>query len=352
MKYGTKWKKLLFFMLMSILILTAGGETTMAASSRNMVSYAKKHRASGGKWVKNSSGIRYKKKNGTYIRNTWCSIGGAVYCFDENGYVKTKAFKYDGNYYYADSQGRIYVSKWRKAGSKTYYYGSDGVRAKGWKTIKGKNYYFYRTGEMVVNSWVGNSYVGKNGARVVNRTVDGRKINKSGELQKISQKDKLIIVGASRIVDMSVAVSSSDTVFIAKSGMGYSWLKDTAGPRLITYLKQNPRCRVVFQLGNNDMQNINAYIAYYRNLMKKYPDTEFYFLDATPGSGSAAFRNNARQKFNARMKEAFGKRCIGGYDYLVSIHFTTLDGMHYPADISKKLYTYAVRMVKKASEDR
>lgn len=349
MKVLNKGRKLLFLLLFGVLVLTMTGQTATAASTTNMVSYAKNHKVSKGKWVKNKFGIRYKKKDGTYLKNTWRSIGGYVYCFDNEGYVETKAFTYDGNHYYADSKGRVYVSKWRKTGKKTYYYGSNGVRAKGWKTIKGKCYYFSRTGEMAVSQWVCDSYVDKKGVRVANKTVNGRKINKSGEIQKASTKDKYIIIGASRIVDMSVAVNSTNTIFIAKNGMGYNWLVSTAGPKLKAYLKKNPNYKVMFQLGNNDTKNINAYIAYYKSLMKKYPDTEFYFMDATPATGSSASKNSARQKFNEKMKAAFGNLCVGGYDYMVSIKFSTVDGMHYPAEVSKKLYNYTIRAVEKVS---
>lgn len=346
-----KGKKLLLFILFGIFLLAATGENVSASAAQNTLSYAKSknYKTFKGKWVNTKKGIRYRKKNGTYVTNAWCRIDGQIYYFDRKGYAATRSFRCQGNYYYADSMGRVYISRWRRTAKKTYYYGSNGVRTTGWKTIKGNTYYFNRSGEMMANTWVGNSYVGKNGVRVSSKTVAGRKINKSGVIQKTSAKDKYIIVGASRIVDMSIAVNSSNTVFIAKSGEGYNWLKRTAGPKLMAYLKQNPNFKVIFQLGNNDLKNIDAYISYYRRLMKKYPGTEFYFLDATPGTGVGASKNKARQCFNAKMKEVFGNQCIGGYDYLFSIRFSTVDGTHYTEKISKKLYSYAIQMVKKTS---
>ena len=52
---------------------------------------------------------------------------------------------------------------------------------------------------------------------------------------------------------------------------------------------------------------------------------------------------------NAKLKAAFGNLCVGGYDYLVSIHFTTVDGIHYTPDVSKKLYNYVIQAVKRVS---
>lgn len=233
-------------------------------------------------------------------------------------------------------------------GDVTYFYGSTGAMVKaGWKSYHGKTYYFNRTGGMVKNSWVGNSYVGRDGARVANKTVQGRKIDKNGIIQKISKEDKTIIVGASRVVDMSVAVKGKNTVFIAKEGQGYTWLKNTASKQLFSYLKKYPRCKVVFQLGNNDLKNINSYIKFYNGLIKKYPKTSFYFMDALPGEGKSEDKNARRQDFNKKMKETFGARCIGGYNYILSAdEFKTVDGVHYPAEVSGILYRYILRKIK------
>lgn len=338
---------LLFFMLM-VFLVTGATPVQAAGKDPQAVSVAKKHRVTKGKWVKNKNGYRYKKKDGTYVKNSWNYISGYVYWFDEQGYVKTGSFKYQGCSYYADTHGKLYINKMRKKGTRTYFYGSTGAMVKaGWKSYHGKMYYFNRTGEMVKNSWVANSYVGRDGARVASQTVQGRKIDKNGVLQKISKDDKTIIVGASRVVDMSVAVKGKNTVFIAKGGQGYTWLKNTASKQLTSYLKKYPKCKVVFQLGNNDLGNISSYIKFYNSLMKKYPKTKFYFMDALPGESKKGKKNARREAFNKKMKDAFGTKYIGGYDYILSSEgFATLDGVHYPAAVSDRLYRYILRKIK------
>ena len=336
---------LIFLMVLFCLMMagTAGADVT--ASDGPAVSQAKKNRISKGQWVKTKSGYRYRKKTGDYVKSVWCTIGGKIYRFDEKGYVKTGAFSWSGNKYYADLQGRIYVKKFLKKGTQVYYYGAAGARVRDrWVKYRGKYYYFCRTGQMVRSSWVGSRYVGADGARVSARTVQGRKLDKDGVIKQISGSDKYIIVGASRIVDMSVAVNSSDTVFIAKSGQGYRWLKSEAGPQLTKYLKKYPKCKVVFQLGNNDLSNINCYISYYKALIKKYPKASFYFMDALPGDGEK--KNEQRTAFNKALKAAMGSRYIAGYSYLTGKGFTTIDGTHYTAEVSQMMYRYIIRKIK------
>lgn len=357
-----KWKRgCLLFLALAVMVTSgvpvqaavsgkrAEQERSVIASYRNMVAVARKNKLPKGKWIRNSRGIRYQKRTGGCLKNKWCSSGSKVYYFDRSGYLQTGSFSYNGRSYYADARGVVYVNKWRRTSAGMVYYGSEGLKyGSGWKTIRGKQYYFSReTKTAVKSSWVGNSYVDKNGVRVKNKTVNGRKIDKNGTVKTPAKTDKYIIVGASRIVDMSTEVNAKDTLFIAKGGQGYNWLVSTAGPKLEQYLKKNPRCKVIFNLGNNDSKNLKSYISYYKKLIAKYPKTKFYFLDCTPGDPERQEAKNVRrQQFNKAMKAAFGKQCIGGYDYLFQIGFTAYDGTHYPAEVSRKLYNYIIRKVK------
>lgn len=347
MKVFNRERKYIFLLLIGILLLAMNTITVAATTNTNVISYAKGNKISKGKWLKTKQGTRYRQKNGEFMTDTWCTIGGAVYYFDQKGFVKTGTFKYNKKFYHAGSNGKVYVKKWYKSGKKTYYYNSKGNRATGWVKIKGKNYYFTRTGELVTNNWVSSSYVGKNGVRVSGKTVQGRKLNKSGTIQKASKNDKYIFVGASHGVDMSVAVNSSDTIFIAKGGAGLSWLKKTAGPQMMSYLNRNYNYKVIFQLGGNDLGNVDKYIQYYRTLMKKYPKTQFYFLENIPGDGNYAltYKNEAKKRYDRKLREAFGDRCIAAYAYMEKIGFRTVDGTHYVLEDIKKVYDHAIRSI-------
>lgn len=343
-------KKLLVLLISGMILLLMGGASVMAVTAdTNMITVAKGHKISTGNWKKTVQGIRYKTKNGKFVTDKWCTIKGKIYYFDKKGYVKTGSFKYNGKYYYANSSGVIYVNRWRKSDGKNYYYKSDGVRAKGWVKVKGKTYFFNRIGEQVKNGWVGNQYVGKNGTKVVGKTVQGRKIDKNGVIKTASKKDKYIFIGASHGVDMSIAVNSSDTIFITKGGEGLAWLKSTAGPQLMTYLKRNSDYAVIFQLGGNDLGKVDGYIQYYKKLIKKYPKTRFYFLENLPGDGkySLTYKNEAKKKYDKKLYAAFGSKCIKVYEYMEKIGYHTVDGLHYEKKDIKKVYNHMISEIEK-----
>lgn len=343
------WNKyLLWFLLVFALTVAAEASAARASdASTNVVEEAGRHRVSGGSWVIKKNGIGYLRKNGVRLRNGWFSIKHNVYYFDRKGRVKTGSFLYQGNHYYADPGGRLFVKEWLRIGKNFYYYGGDGKRERhGWEKIEGTSYYFDRKDALVTNRWIGNHYVGEDGAVVTSQKVDGRKIDRFGTVKELSRKDRYIIVGASRIEDMCLAVDTNQALFIAERGAGYSWLKNIGGPSLVACLKKDPDYKVLFNLGNNDIRDLEQYLRYYRQLIRRFPETEFYFLDALPGTGDRA-KNAVRKAFNRRMEAAFGSACIGGYDYMYQIGFKTVDQVHYPDWVSKKMYAYAVKKMEK-----
>ena len=381
-----KWIKM--FLAVCVLCLPyflCCAQTAQAKSAAgSAVAQAGENSVSGGKFQKTSKGIRYRNKNGTYLTDCWAEIDGRVYCFDADGYVITGAFSKDDKSYFADSKGRIYISKKRVTSNGTYYYSKSGAMLKNcWLSQNGKYYYFNAKGRMLKSAFVGKYYVGKNGARVTGKwvTSGGKKyyLDKNGVLAKnrwvgnyyvgpsgarvegvnrktllaastgkktanTSTEQKLIIIGASRVVYMHEAVGSrKGVIYIAKKGQGYSWLKTTALPKLQAYLSIFPRSKVVIQLGNNDLNHFSQYQSTYRKLISAYPKTKFYFMDALPANRTAANINkNARRKaFNQKLAAAFPANYIGGYDYMEKNGFkTNSDGVHYTPATSRMIYRY------------
>ena len=105
-------------------------------------------------WVKTKAGWRFKRKNGTYIKNTWSRIAGRTYYFDGNGYVRTGWLTLNGKSYYLNNIGDIS--------------GGYGALVTGWKTIGKYTYWFDDDGAMVKGSWVdrGQYYVNKKGHKL------------------------------------------------------------------------------------------------------------------------------------------------------------------------------------------
>ena len=353
---------------------------SIPAQAANMVSTAKKNTITGGTFQQNKKGIRYKKADGKYLKNTWAQIDGKIYRFPKNGYVSCGAFTYNGKHYFADSKGRLFVNKWRKLSSGTYYYGSDGtmrrsckvkiggkyyyfqsngkMAVKKWVKIKGKHYYFGITGAMYTDTWVGKYYINAAGERATAPTK--KAIEKNASKEALGAKGRLIIVGASRVREMAVAVrdagldkvkvngGASETVFISKSGSNYSWASTTAVSELGKYLSLFPKSKVVLQFGNNDISSckdgrINQYIKLYGKLIRKYPQAEFYFMDALPVK-DAPKSNQYRKAFNAKLQEAFPAHYIGGYSWMEEVGFTTsYNNMHYSVQTSKMIFKYILK---------
>lgn len=391
----------------------AGTMQAGAATNTNVVTSAKK--VSGGKWVKTSAGKKYRYSDGTYAKNVWLKVNGNIYRFNSKGICQTgwiefenksyyaakdgvlyikkwldqdgdryyfqsngvcakykwltiskktyfflksgrlaknRMFPYEGKYYYVNKNGVKVTSTWVRKGGYLYYFGSDGSRTQlKWVKYKGEYYYLGSDGRIVKNQWVGNYYVGSDGKRLKNCVKDGYYLNASGKKVIKVFKGKYIFVGDSRMVGMEMSIAPSNTLYLAKNGQGYNWLKKTAGVTLGYYLKTNPNVKVVLALGVNDLGNISSYITYYKSLIKKYPKTKFYVLSVNPVDEAKekkhgySVKNSAINAFNKKLYTAFKSRYVDTNSYMKTNGYETRDGLHYTVPVYQDLYNYIVKMI-------
>lgn len=307
-----------------------------------------------GKWLSKGGNRYYLKANGVRAAKEWVKYKGNYYYFSSKGVLaRSGQICVSGKYYYVNKNGVRKAKCWVTIKGERYYFGANGVRYQSkWVKYKGKYYYLNKNGKMAKDAWVGSYYVGSDGARKTNCCVDGYYLDSTGKRQKaLKFSGKYLIVGDSRVVGMDAAVSGSQTKFIGKVSMGYSWLKSTAGLQVKRYLAGNQDLKVVFAFGINDLGNISQYISYYKALMAEFPDTEFYFMSVNPvkedqaGAYGYTVKNAAIQSFNKQMKSAFGAKYLNTYSYLVKQGFSAVDGIHYTSATYQKLYKYIIQKI-------
>ena len=307
------------------------------------------------RWLTKDGKKYYLKSNGIRASREWVKLKNKYYWFASSGVMASGCqVSSGGKYYYVGPDGVRKTNCWVTQKNQRYYFGKNGVRYQNkWIKYKGKYYYLQKNGVMAVSCWVGDYYVDSSGARKTSCQVDGYYLDSSGKrIKALKFSGKYLIVGDSRVVGMDSAVSTSQTKFIGKVSMGYSWMKSTAVPKVKQYLAGNSKLKVVFGFGINDLGNISSYISYYSVLLKQYPDTEFYFLSVNPvneklASGKGySVKNSAIKKFNSKLKSAFGTKYIDTYTYLTKNGFSSVDGVHYTEDTYLKLYQYIVNKIK------
>ena len=162
-----------------------------------------------GEWKQENNGWRYQYTSGKFAINKWEYIDGFWYFFDGNGYRQTGFVEIAGIIYHFDSDGKMSIG-WEKINGKYYYFSSsvakqtgwvkpydtwyylnqDGVMqtgwlrftdvtyyldesgalVEGWRWIDGKCYYFKSGGSMARDTWIGDSYVDKDGVWIEGKT--------------------------------------------------------------------------------------------------------------------------------------------------------------------------------------
>lgn len=94
-----------------------------------------------GQWAWGARGWRYRYADGTYPTNTSKTIGGKVYRFDADGYMRTGWVFEQGLWYYHAVSG-AQASGWVLDGVSWYYMDpSAGAMATGWVTVGSHSYY-------------------------------------------------------------------------------------------------------------------------------------------------------------------------------------------------------------------
>ena len=305
-----------------------------------------------GKLTKKNGHIVYFCSNGKLLKDKWIKIKNAVYCFDKKGYARKGSYTYKGFHYYFDGNGRLQWNYLRKSGSKLYYYGPTGAMVRSaWITIKGERYYFLSNGTMAKKRWIGNSYVDASGR--ISRGDGSERVN-TGWFRAANKKQRLIIIGYSRVAHISEAVTTDgNVIYIAKKGAHLSWVNKTAVPRLKSYLKKYPNSKVVFVCGYNDVASHSAASAFkkfkkmFSPLIRKYKKASFYVVDILPNEYKNGKIGKRILTFNRALKQAFPKQSIGGYDYLVENGYeNSFDSIHYSGNTSRTIFNYILKKVK------
>ena len=155
-----------------------------------------------------------------------------------------------------------------------------------------------------------------------------------------SQKDKLTFVGDSRTEGIRDAVHD-DSIWSCLSSMGYDWMVSTGVPQIEAEIVDNTS--VIILMGVNDVHNLNKYVQYINEKAKEWTDlgASTYFVSVGPVENDPYVTNEQIESFNAAMEaNLIGVTYIDVYSHLMETGYSTLDGTHYPEDVSVEIYNY------------
>ncbi len=155
-----------------------------------------------GVWKRTGSHWWYRWSDGTWPESQFVKLDGKTYWFDDSGYMATGWRKIGSSWYYFSSSGALttgwqkvggswyyldmttgkMATGWLKIGNARYWFSSSGAMATGWKKVGNNWYYFADSGAMAKNRWVGNYYLGSDGAMLRSTvTPDGYRVDANGK---------------------------------------------------------------------------------------------------------------------------------------------------------------------------
>jgi hypothetical protein len=175
------------------------------------------------------------------------------------------------------------------------------------------------------------------------------------------------MIGDSRFYKtVSAGITADNVTFIAKSGMGYDWLYSEAHDAIMKELLDGGKIAIVFNLGVNDLKNIDQYIKFMNEdiLNLVYGENcDLYYMSVNPvydkllrsrGTGYKTRRTALVEQFNKKLKANLDKKYtyIDMYKYLTKRYSRsqlTVDGLHYKTEFSQLIFNRCMIFLKKGS---
>lgn len=113
-------------------------------------------------WVKVNNSWRYYSDSD--VEAGWYKSNGNWYYLDEFGSLKTGWLKSEGKYYFLDLCTGKMLKGWIEDNGKWYYLNNSGEMVTGWLKYNGNLYYLNNSGAMVRDIYIGEYYLGTDGA--------------------------------------------------------------------------------------------------------------------------------------------------------------------------------------------
>lgn len=146
-----------------------------------------------------------------------------------------------------------------------------------------------------------------------------------------------LFVGDSRTVGMAVY---NPMTYIAEVGCGINFVYDNYD-EITSYRDSN----IVFNLGVNDLGNIQNYINLYWNFPEEFvQNNHIIIVSVNPTDGSYDYLNSSIDDFNAILADNLPENFeyIDTNSYLKAVGFGTVDGLHYDGYTYQLIYNAVI----------
>ena len=167
----------------------------------------------------------------------------------------------------------------------------------------------------------------------------------------ISPFSKLIFIGDSRTEGMRDAVMD-ENIWSCKCSMGYTWMVDTGVPQIEDEITDNTA--VIILMGVNDVYQVNNYINYINEKAALWENSgaKTYFVSVGPVQSYPYVTNAEIENFNSAMQNhLINVSYIDIYNWMLQNGYSTVDGTHYPADLSVQIYEYILKQIEISDGD-
>lgn len=152
----------------------------------------------------------------------------------------------------------------------------------------------------------------------------------------------VILVGDSRFVQMKNSVGENSCTWIAEGAKGYTWFNENAIARIDDCVGDGSK--ILINLGVNDPGNLQNYLTLVNTKAEEWTSkgATVYYASVNPVQQSRYVTEEQVQRFNSQLQNGLSDdvHWIDSHDYLISIGYELVDGLHYSKETYRNLYAY------------
>lgn len=152
----------------------------------------------------------------------------------------------------------------------------------------------------------------------------------------------VILVGDSRFVQMQASVGENSCTWIAESAKGYKWFNENAVARIDNCVGKGSK--ILINLGVNDPGNLQNYMTLVNSKAEEWTGkgATVYYSSVNPVWDNPYVTEEQVQYFNSQLQNGLSDKVhwIDSHNYLISIGYKLVDGLHYSTETYQNLYAY------------
>lgn len=165
-------------------------------------------------------------------------------------------------------------------------------------------------------------------------------------------EENMLYIGDERTEYLSKVLVNSSIKYLHEQELRHDTLNNIFNDSFKELIDSGEVKYAILNIGLFDTDKSPSYITYYNDLIKEYPNVDFYFLSVNPVDENKSFEhgiileNKNIEKFNKEIKKEFKDNYIDTFNYVKDHLLTEEDGIIYIESVYKDIHERVIEFLR------